>query len=173
MIDHNTAADRLFGGSTAAPAAPTPPAPTAPAPATQAAAPAQDSDAANMARIEKAFGQPKAEGDAATVKTADGAPAEGLQKPTEAKVADTAPPTFDPKSPETAIVAPVAAELGLSAAQVTKLTELRQTLNDRQANAWHTEAVRPLEQARRLRPGSCHRDGRDRCGRRPHHPHPP
>jgi hypothetical protein len=131
----------------AAPAAAAAAPPRAPAAPAAAPAPAPATAwAKSQQKLEALFGQPKADA-AAEAKPAEGQPkpdAEGVQKPAEAKLADA--PVFDPKSPETAIVAPVAAELGLTAAQVTKLTALRQSLQDRQTNAWHAEASKTLDQ---------------------------
>jgi hypothetical protein len=156
-IDPGTAASVMFPNLPTTPAAPAAAAPrapaaAAPAPATQAAAAAPATAwAESQRKLENLFGVPKAEGDAATAKPADGAqkPAEGQPKPADgdpAKAADASPPVLDPTSPETAIVAPVAAELGLTAAQVSKLTALRSALQDRQTNAWHAEASKTLDQ---------------------------
>jgi hypothetical protein len=152
MID---AASILFP-SAAPPVAPAAAAParstTPPAAAPAASTAAPDDDAANLAKIEKAFGfgAKSAEGQQATQKAADGAdakPAEGATttKPAEGEQAKAEAPQFDPAHPDTATVAPVAKELGLDQKQVARLTALHGTLAraelDRNIDTWTEQSL--------------------------------
>jgi hypothetical protein len=143
MIEHAEAAERLFGTPPAAPVAPAAAAParsTTPAAAPSASTAAPDDDAANMAKLEALFGQPKPDGEGTTAKPADGAtpkPSEGDQ----AKADGTDAPIWDAASPDTALAKPVAEELGLKPEAIQKLMTLREALADAETTRWEAETL--------------------------------
>jgi hypothetical protein len=145
MIDTLAAAAVLFPAEAAAEAAKAPAAPAArPAPVAQpAAAQAEETYNQKMDKLDKAMGlgkyAPGAEGKPADAEAKPAADA----KPEAVPAADiaAAEKMLDMQHPDAATVAPVIAALGLTHEQVAKLSELRDQLQDRQAQAWAVESA--------------------------------
>lgn len=134
-------------------AAPTP-APAAPTPAaTPAPAPAEETHAAKMDKLDKAMGlgkyTPGPDGKTPADAEVDAKVAAEVKQATDAKpeavpAADikAAEAMLDMKHPDAAAVAPVIADLKLSQEQVGKLSALRDQLQQQQSDAWAAESER-------------------------------